>query len=148
MKDSNNAHRQIIRLLEDKRDSFDSVVSEYLGPKEGLISPPSKGKGSSNGKGSGRVDYPEQFEAFWKLYKVGAKKPAYEAWKKQKLTEEDITAIMECVPKYKAHCASADRSLKDGQGWLNQRFWESEWNVHATQAPRTYPKSVVPDFVN
>ena len=129
----NNAHKQIIRLLEEKREAFESVVSELLGASEGLPSPTGKGKGKGSSKGKGK--YTPEFEAFWTLYKVGSKAKALEAWQKQAPTEDERDAIIDCVPVYKSYCESADRSLKDGQGWLNGRFWETEW-THRVQGTK------------
>lgn len=81
--------------------------------------------------------YTENFETFWKLYGVGNKAGAFQAWKKQKINAESFESILRAVPIYKAYCLSAERSLKDGQGWLNGRFWETEW-THEAQG--TKPK--------
>lgn len=53
LKESNNAHKQIISLLNDKSNLFKSSIKfkELLGANEGLISPPGNSKGNSNSNG-------------------------------------------------------------------------------------------------
>lgn len=46
----NNAHRQIISIMESMKHLFPSVYTEFLAPKQGLISP--IGKGIGKGKGN------------------------------------------------------------------------------------------------
>jgi len=148
LNDGNNAHKQIIRIFESRRDIFESLVLKYLGPNEGLISPPGKGKGKGISNGRVKVVYSADFLEFWKLYGIGGKKPAFEAWEKQKISDDEKLLIINCIPNYKAHCVANDRTLKDAQGWINQRFWESEWPVNNKPSNgQIITKSICPDFV-
>lgn len=103
------------------------------------LSPTGKGKGNSRGKG--KVEYSEDFEEWWKEYGVGVKANASDAWKKQNLSKADVEMLVKAVSPYKAYCLSADRSLKDGQGWLNGRFWESVW-THEAQGTSPKPPNL------
>jgi len=61
---TNNAHKQIIFLLNSNKDNFDFDFTN-LGANEGLISPLGKGKGKGKGNGNGIViDYKEEIEIF------------------------------------------------------------------------------------
>lgn len=130
LNEQNNSHKQILRILKERGEGFDCSI--YLAPKEGLISPIGKGKGNSTG--NGKVEYTPEFEEFWTSYGVGGKKPSFESWKKQKPTPEERAAILSCIPVYKAYCTENQRSLKDGQGWINGRFWETDWKNQPKQA--------------
>jgi len=46
----NNAHKQIISILESMKPLFPSAISCFLAPNQGLISPIGKGKGKGKGK--------------------------------------------------------------------------------------------------
>ena len=124
----NNAHRQIITLVEDKRKDFASIAKELLGPSKGL----------SRGSGKGKVevkDYTPEFEEWWKVYKKGNKSTAFEAWKKQMVTP---SVIMEPTKVYMAYCKSIDRPMLDGQGFINQRAFETSW-THDAQGTSATP---------
>ena len=100
-----------------------------------------KGKGKGKGKGDGdkepTVFYSADFSEWWDSYKIGSKKNAFEAWKKQKLKASDVESLCRSATEYKDYCLSVERSLRDGQGWLNGRLWETEW-THEAQG--TKPK--------
>jgi len=81
--------------------------------------------------------YSPEFEAWWLVYKIGNKMGAFDAWKKLSPTLEEISDMTKTAPIYKTYCLSVERTLKDGQGWINGRFWESEW-THEAQG--TKPK--------
>ena len=92
-----------------------------------------------------RREYSRDFSDFWGMYGVGSKSNAYSAWQKQNPTQEEQELIKSCIPEYKAYCISAERSFKDGQGWINGRFWENKW-THEAQGtiPRKNKRSVEP----
>lgn len=54
LKETNNAHKQIISLLKSKFNYFRNSIKfkEFLGANEGLFSPPSNSKGNGNSKGN------------------------------------------------------------------------------------------------
>ena len=55
---------------------------------------------------SGRKNYPEDFEAFWRAYPTDplmSKSKALERWRR--LSAEDRAAAMRAVPGFRAHCA-------------------------------------------
>jgi hypothetical protein len=90
------------------------------------------GRGSSSGKGNSPSnskvkDYTPEFEEWWGLYKKGNKSTAFEAWKKQSPSD-----ILEPTKVYIAYCKSIDRPMLDGQGFINQRTFETTW-THAAQ---------------
>ena len=93
-----------------------------------------EGKGLEKAKVRAKVasDYTPEFEEWWGVYKTGVKSNAFEAWKKQSPMPENLIDI---TKQYKAYCASADRQVKDGQGFLNQRMFESEW-THVAQGTK------------
>jgi hypothetical protein len=87
-----------------------------------------KGKGSGKGKGTG-IDYPPEFEEWWVVYKKGNKSKALEFWKKQKVS---LVEILQPSKDYIAYCKSIDRTMLDGQGFINQRTFETTW-THSAQ---------------
>lgn len=89
-----------------------------------------KGKGKVNTKKVTR-DYTDDFEAWWKLYKKGSKADAFKAWNKQKMSDVSFDLLEAVTEQYKSYCSSMDRPLKDGQGWLNSRFFEDTWTHDA-----------------
>lgn len=125
----NNAHKQIIALVEDKRSLFPCVAKELLGADEGLTSPIGKGRGNSKVKVK---DYTPEFEEWWKLYKKGNKRNAFEAWSKQDIV---LDTMLEQTRQYMRYCASIDRPMLDGQGFINQRAFETEW-THSAQGTK------------
>lgn len=126
----NNAHKQIIALVEDMRPLFASIAKELIGAKKGLISPIGKGKVKDKVK---VLDYTPEFEEWWNLYKKGNKRNAFNRW-----AEHEITAdiIMEPTRKYLSYCQSIDRSLLDGEGFINQRAFETDWASQGQKQPR------------
>lgn len=80
-------------------------------------------------------DYTEDFEEWWKVYKKGTKFTAFQAWNKQKACPLGLPGLEELTTKteeYREYCLSMDRPMMDGQGWLNQRYFENEWS-HTAQ---------------
>lgn len=124
----NNAHKQIIRLIEEKKISFKSNDSFF----RGLLAPLySKGKGSSKGKG--KVEYSKEFETWWEAYKhKGVKFDAFRRWKEAKLPE--MAALVAATEKYIAYCDKNDRERRDGAGFISGRLWESEWSSNTAGA--------------
>lgn len=126
----NNAHKQIISIVEDMRPVFASIAKELLGANKGLPSPIGK-VGSSNGEGKVRVkDYTEDFSEFWKQCGKGSKPNAFKNWKSER-DKPEVSELIKSHISYKSHCLSADRTLRDSQGWISGRMWESEWVVES-----------------
>lgn len=123
---ANNAHKQIIRLIVSRKDDFPSIYKNHLPAIKGLISLPSKSKGKGNSKG---IQYTEDFDKWWAIYRKGNKSNAFDAWKSQHVKCSEIIASTE---KYISYCKSIDRAMLDGQGFINQRTFETEW-THAAQ---------------
>ena len=113
---------------------IDGKLRESNGSLGAKVSPTGKGTTNSSGKCKAKVasDYTQEFEEWWGVYKTGVKSNAFEAWKKQSPMPENLIDI---TKQYKAYCASADRQVKDGQGFLNQRMFESEW-THVAQGTK------------
>lgn len=122
----NNAHRQIIALVEDMRPLFASIAKELLGPKKGLNSPTGKGKVKV------KVEYSPEFDAWWAIYKKGNKSNAYTRWKQHDIKPVDI---MSQTRQYINYCNSVDRPMLDGEGFINQRAFETEW-THSAQGTK------------
>lgn len=95
-----------------------------------------KGKGKGKGKGSDNELYTEDFSEWWKCYKTGSKAQAFKAWKKQGMHSLDLDELISKTEQYKNYCVSVERSYKDGQGWINGRFFETEW-THEAQGTKT-----------
>lgn len=85
--------------------------------------------------------YTDDFSHWWSVYKKGSKAQAFSAWKKQHISEDMVPLLISATETYKAYCQSIDRSLKDGQGWLNDRYWENEW-THAAQGTMPAPATI------
>lgn len=100
-------------------------------------------KEGKEGKEYRAASYPDDFSRWWSVYKKGSKAQAFTAWKKQRISEDMVPILISATETYKAYCQSIDRPLKDGQGWVNGRYWENEW-THAVQGtkPATAPAGV------
>jgi len=76
-----------------------------------------------------KFDYPQEFERLWKAHPVGVKKPAFDAWRKLKLTSEETRELTE----YLIARHRDDRKWIEGvfvphlTTFLNQRRWEDEY---------------------
>ena len=136
---SNNAHRQIISLIEDKRDLFASIAKELIGAKKGLKSPTGKGKGNSQVK-----DYTPEFEAWWELFgRRGSKLKAFGRWEEHR---ESMPPDLDRITKqYTDYCRNNDRSQKDAEGWINGRMWESDWSSGGPPA-KAEPQPGTPEY--
>ena len=129
----NNAHKQILRIIDEKKIHFKSNEKYF----RGLLAPLySKGKGTSKGssKGKVKVNYTKDFLLFWGVSGRGSKQDAFKNWKAEK-DLPPVADLIDSYTKYKAHCLGADRTLRDAQGWISGRLWESKWDTD-TQAPR------------
>jgi hypothetical protein len=127
---NNNAHRHIIKIIERHTDFdvnfFELLETVFSGATEGLISPPSKGKGNSKGKGK----YSDGFEKFWNAYpKKKSKDDAWRRWNTIKPNEEDVQKILIAIEQQK----KSKGWLKDGgqfipypATWLNAGGWKDE----------------------
>lgn len=68
----------------------------------------------------------EPFKKWWAAYKKGAMGGAWVAWQKT-TNKPEVDKLIEITEQYKEYCASMDRPLMDGQGWINQRYFDSVW---------------------
>lgn len=78
-----------------------------------------------------KFHYPPEFERLWKAHPVGVKKPAYDAWKKLRLTADETLELV----------AHLDRRHREDAKWiegkyvphlatfLNQRRWEDDYKT-------------------
>jgi len=120
--------------LEEKNKN-QSNLTQPLGssaapPPQEAPAPPSEAEDSARGTKTrvrAKHSYSADFEAFWGQYGIGGKKAAFDAWKKQNPSDSEIAEIMKSLPIYKEYCESSNRFKKDGQGWINGRFWETDW---------------------
>lgn len=77
------------------------------------------------------TEYTDDFEAWWKVYRKGNKHTALQAWMKQLELLPPIDDLINRTKQYKTYCAELDRPMMDGQGWLNQHYFESDWTHKA-----------------
>jgi len=85
----------------------------------------------------------EAFDLFWDMYgnKTGKKKCIA---KFSKLSEADVTKILNAVPVYIRHCREKDKFIKNPETWLNGEHWNDEIsdNKNSTPEPMTYSKPI------
>ena len=114
---------------------------------------PRKGKPipDNNTPGETNNNLYERFEIFWAIYpKKKSKQAALTAWKKLKPDEAFKQKIIAAVQKQKQW---PEWQKDNGQyipypaTWLNQRRWEDEGIVKATETPRrpSYRKEIDPE---
>lgn len=131
----NNAHRQIIRLLEEKKTYFESNSSFFrglLGPLYSIGNGTGKKKGSPRGKNN----YTEDFELWWKAFDMkGSKIDAFKRWKEAK-TKPELSTLIESTKKYVAHCKAVDRTQRDGAGYMSGKLWETDWEKHKPESSK------------
>ena len=84
--------------------------------------------------------YSAPFERWWKVYGKGGKGAAWFGW--QEVTgKPPIDELIQKTIEYVEYCKSLNRPLMDGQGWLRQRYFDSDWThesqktKHETPAP-------------
>ena len=131
----NNAHRQIIAIVEDMRPLFASIAEDLLGPNKGL------GRGIGKGKVNGKVkvtDYTPEFEEWWKVYpKRKGSNPKDVAFKKWKLAlnEKGVTAelLQRGAETFRAFCEGEGNVgtafVPMASTWLNQKRWGDELDI-------------------
>lgn len=88
------------------------------------------------------TEYTADFEAWWKVYKKGVKHTAFQAWMKQLELLPPIDDLINRTKQYKTYCAERDRPMMDGQGWLNQRYFESDW-THDAQGTKPENEEII-----
>ena len=124
----NNAHKQIIRLLTDKKIDFKSNDTFF----RGLLAPLySKGKGKGKGKvvRSKAIEYSEQFNQWWvSSGRKGSKGDAFVRWN-ECTSLPPIYELVKATEKYVAFCVANERTQRDGAGFISGKLWESSWDV-------------------
>jgi hypothetical protein len=73
------------------------------------------------------LNYTEDFETWWKLYKKGNKNGALQPWMRDIDLLPPIETLMQKTREYIAYCEENDRERMDGQGWINQHYYENDW---------------------
>lgn len=121
----NNAHKQIIALIAEHRSLFSEKDQKLLGAKQGLNSPTGKGRVKVEDKVK---DYTADFLEFWKCCGKGSKPNAFKNWKSES-GKPVVSELITIYARYKAHCEQNERTLRDTQGWISGRMWETEWSV-------------------
>lgn len=75
-------------------------------------------------------EYPEAFEAFWKIYPSNrGKAAAFKAWgkaKKRGATEEQLKTAAAAYGAYVTRLGRAEEHIKHASSWLNQDDWLDE----------------------
>lgn len=133
--------QDILAFVVDAGYAYDSLPSSLAIDWQSIAN---KGKGRDKDKGNvlrdrgvgeeietepapkKKADYPDDFEAFWKIYpkKVG-KKNAYDQWRK--LKPADREQIMADIPKREAKDDKwLNGYVKDPERYLKNRQWEDE----------------------
>lgn len=72
-----------------------------------------------------KVEYSDDFLAFWSLYHNGSKQQAYKEWNKLKLKEQQIA--IDCVKDYLNYCKYSGRKQKDTSSYLHQEGFYEDW---------------------
>lgn len=72
-----------------------------------------------------KVDYSDEFLAFWSLYHNGSKQQAYKEWNKLKLKEQQNA--IDCVNTYLNYCKYSGRKQKDTSSYLHQKGFDEDW---------------------
>ena len=144
----NNAHRQIIRILEERKGEFLKEETFF----RGLLAPLySKGNSKGIGKkkaGRGKEDYSLDFEEWWKAYGFkGVKSDAYKRWNECTCLPS-IEKMIASVKEYITYCKSTERTQRDGAGYISGKLWETEWthdaqNTKPEGAPRTVRSTAI-----
>jgi hypothetical protein len=78
-----------------------------------------------------RFEYPQEFERLWKAHPVGVKKPAFDAWKKLKLTaDENAELLTHLQRRHKADVKWIEgKYVPHLSTFLTQRRWEDEYKT-------------------
>lgn len=126
LNDANRVHHSVLNAL-SQINEIKPLISSLQGAKD-----KDKDKYKEKDK-SGATNYTDDFSEWWAVYKKGNKKNAFAAWKKNAIPP-DIIALTQ---KYISYCKSVDRPLLDGQGFLNQHTWETEWTHEAQGTGKT-----------
>jgi len=77
-----------------------------------------------------RKPYSKDFEEWWPHYMVGAKGGAWFGWL-EAVNKPPVEEIIANTIQYKAYCKSAGRLVADGQGYMRQRYFDTEWSHEA-----------------
>lgn len=131
----NNAHRKIIRILEERKREFLKEETFFRGLLAPLYSRgSSRGIGSGKKKtGRGKEDYSLDFEEWWKAYGFkGVKSDAYKRWNECKCLP-DLEKLISSTKAYIAHCKATERTQRDGAGYISGKLWESSWEIPAVK---------------
>ena len=72
-----------------------------------------------------KVEYSDDFLAFWSLYHNGSKQQAYKEWNKLKLKEQQNA--IDCVNTYLNYCKYSGRKQKDTSSYLHQKGFNEDW---------------------
>lgn len=72
-----------------------------------------------------KVEYSDDFLAFWSLYHNGSKQQAYKEWNKLKLKEQQDA--IDCVNTYLNYCKYSGRKQKDTSSYLHQKGFNEDW---------------------
>lgn len=72
-----------------------------------------------------KVDYSDDFLAFWSLYHNGGKQQAYKAW--NKLSAGEKQRAINLVNNYLKYCKYKGRTIKDTSSYLNQKGFNEDW---------------------
>lgn len=118
----NNAHKQILTIIDDRLPSFKS------GAIQGLVSPIGKGRGK--GKSTGKKEtggYSDEFEQFWKAYpKKTGKGGAWSSWKSHNPPIDKCLYVVESQKKSVDWTKEGGKYIPNPQTWINQSRWEDE----------------------
>ena len=135
---NNNAHKQIISIIQMMLKKFPTVPGE-LGADKGLFRGPGKGKGKDNYKYTVSLEYTDSFISFWEAYpnKTG-KGAAYKSWEKMKPPLEKVMAALEWQKKTAQWTKDDGAYIPHPSTWLNQSRWEDESPKPAKSAELPY----------
>lgn len=80
---------------------------------------------NGNNVKKGKNNYSVEFETWWIVYKKGNKANAFKRWKEHAVTPDEI---MDSTKTYIAYCQKTNRTMLDGEGFINQRAFENDWS--------------------
>jgi len=113
-------------------------------PEAGTNPKPSDGEAAATADRAGLapavrkpVGYSPDFESWWLAFgRKGSKANAFKRWRELSKRGElpELPMLLEHTKTYLAHLEATERTQKDAEGWLNGKFWESDWTVRKSKA--------------
>jgi len=114
------------------KESLGGYLKNLSGGTKKILAPNNKEIYKDNNKENKRlsndnqkVEYSDDFLAFWSLYHNGSKQQAYKAW--NKLSGSEKYKAKERLHDYLLLCRYSGRRQKDTSSYLNQKGFNEDW---------------------